>query len=103
MEKTAQWRFTPPIHVIVAFHQALAEHTAEGGVAGRGKRYADNCRILVDGMREMGFETLLPDRLQAPIIVTRSEERRVGKEAVSTCKSRWSPYHYKKKKQKHKK
>ena len=70
MEKTAQWRFTPPIHVIVAFHQALAEHAAEGGVAGRGKRYADNCRILVDGMREMGFETLLPDRLQAPIIVT---------------------------------
>src|SRR3546814_1997856 len=63
-------RFTPPIHVIVAFHQALAEHTAEGGVAGRGKRYADNCRILVDGMRAMGFETLLPDRLQAPIIVT---------------------------------
>ncbi len=70
MEKNAQWRFTPPIHVIVAFHQALAEHRAEGGVAGRGKRYADNCRILVEGMRGMGFETLLPDRLQAPIIVT---------------------------------
>src|SRR3546814_13628965 len=27
----------------------------------------------------------------------RSEERRVGKECVSTCSSRWSPYHYKKK------
>src|SRR3546814_20566936 len=27
-----------------------------------------------------------------------SEERRVGKECVSTCRSRWSPYHYKKKK-----
>src|SRR3546814_18643551 len=26
---------------------------------------------------------------------TRSEERRVGKECVSTCRSRWSPYHYK--------
>src|SRR3546814_20883041 len=26
----------------------------------------------------------------------RSEERRVGKECVSTCSSRWSPYHYKK-------
>src|SRR3546814_14767812 len=24
---------------------------------------------------------------------TRSEERRVGKECVSTCRSRWSPYH----------
>src|SRR3546814_17851801 len=28
---------------------------------------------------------------------TRSEERRVGKECVSTCRSRWSPYHSKKK------
>src|SRR3546814_13084672 len=27
---------------------------------------------------------------------SRSEERRVGKECVSTCRSRWSPYHYKK-------
>src|SRR3546814_19614448 len=28
----------------------------------------------------------------------RSEERRVGKECVSTCRSRWSPYHSNKKK-----
>jgi 2-aminoethylphosphonate-pyruvate transaminase len=70
MEANGQWRFTPPTHVLAAFHQALAEHTAEGGVAGRGKRYRDNCRILVDGMRALGFETLLPDAIQAPIIVT---------------------------------
>src|SRR3546814_11974748 len=31
----------------------------------------------------------------------RSEERRVGKESVSTCRSRWSPYHSKKKNRKH--
>src|SRR3546814_6614663 len=30
--------------------------------------------------------------------LVRSEERRVGKECVSTCRSRWSPYHSKKKK-----
>lgn len=69
-EKTGQWRFTPPIHVIVALHQAIEEHAAEGGVAGRGRRYGDNCRILVDGLRGLGFKTLLPDELQAPIIVT---------------------------------
>src|SRR3546814_14284269 len=34
------------------------------------------------------------------ISLQRSEERRVGKECVSTCRSRWSPYHYKKKKKK---
>lgn len=70
MEKNAQWRFTPPTHVIVAFEQALREHEEEGGVSGRGARYRHNCRVLVDGMRELGFETLLPDELQAPIIVT---------------------------------
>jgi 2-aminoethylphosphonate-pyruvate transaminase len=70
MEKTGQWRFTPPTHVIVALDQALSEHAAEGGVAGRGARYASNCRILLRGLRAMGFETLLPDALQAPIIVT---------------------------------
>src|SRR3546814_16950691 len=31
------------------------------------------------------------------IPANRSEERRVGKECVSTCRSRWSPSHYKKK------
>src|SRR3546814_15785878 len=33
-----------------------------------------------------------------PTPIARSEERRVGKEGVSTCRSQWSPYHYKKKK-----
>src|SRR3546814_11493302 len=36
-----------------------------------------------------------------PSMRTRSEERRVGKECVSTCRSRWSPYHYKKTKNTH--
>src|SRR3546814_13544412 len=31
--------------------------------------------------------------LGMPTIYIRSEERRVGKECVSTCRSRWSPYH----------
>jgi 2-aminoethylphosphonate-pyruvate transaminase len=70
LDKTGQYRFTPPIHVIVAFHQALQEFWAEGGVAGRGGRYAENARILIGGMRSLGFETLLPDALQAPIIAT---------------------------------
>jgi len=70
MERTGQWRFTPPTHVLAALDHALDLFTAEGGVAGRGARYARNCRILVDGLRQMGFETLLPDHLQAPIIVT---------------------------------
>lgn len=70
MEGNGQWRFTPPTHAILAFDRALDEFEQEGGVEGRGGRYRSNCRILVDGMRRMGFRTLLPDELQAPIIVT---------------------------------
>ena len=70
MENSGQWRFTPPTHCILAFDKALQEFAEEGGVAGRGERYTENCKILVEGMRALGFKTLLPDALQAPIIVT---------------------------------
>jgi 2-aminoethylphosphonate-pyruvate transaminase len=70
MQKNRQWRFTPPTHVLLAFDQALTEFEVEGGVAGRGGRYRANCDLLVAGMRAMGFKTLLPDELQAPIIIT---------------------------------
>lgn len=70
MEKNAQWRFTPPTHVIVAFDAAIRQFLQAGGVPGRFKRYMENRDILIDGMRSLGFETLLPDHLQAPIIVT---------------------------------
>lgn len=70
LERNGQWRFTPPTHVLAALDQALDEHVAEGGVAGRGGRYRRNHEVLVDGMLAMGFETLVPRELQAPIIVT---------------------------------
>ena len=70
MEANGQWRFTPPTHVMAAFHQALLEHEAEGGVPGRYQRYRRNCDVLVGGMRELGFKPLLPAGSQAPIIVT---------------------------------
>jgi 2-aminoethylphosphonate-pyruvate transaminase len=65
-----QWRFTPPTHVIYALDSALKQFKNEGGLKSRHLRYSNNCRILIDGMRALGFETLLPDELQAPIIVT---------------------------------
>ena len=70
MEKTGQWRYTPPTHVVAAFLQALDEHAAEGGVAGRGARYAENRDVMVAGLRKLGFETLLQDGWLSPIIVT---------------------------------
>lgn len=70
MNETGQWRFTPPTHCLLALDTALQELEREGGIAGRRRRYQENCRVLVTGMRELGFETLLPDGLQAPVIVT---------------------------------
>jgi len=68
--KSGQWRFTPPTHTIMAFREALRQHEAEGGVAGRGARYRANMETLIKGMREMGFETLLDDAEMAPVIIT---------------------------------
>ena len=70
MEKNKQWRFTPPTHVLAAFQQAINEHSKEGGVEGRHKRYSNNCKIICDGMKEIGFKQLLSNELQAPIIIT---------------------------------
>ncbi|ALD93331.1 2-aminoethylphosphonate-pyruvate transaminase [Cupriavidus gilardii CR3] len=70
MQKTTQWRFTPPTHVVAAFRAALDQYLAEGGQAVRGARYRRNCAALIDGMRELGFRPFLRPEVQAPIIVT---------------------------------
>ena len=70
MEKSGQWRFTPPTHVVAAFLTALEIHEEEGGIAGRGARYTNNRDVMVSGMRDLGFETLLDERWLSPIIVT---------------------------------
>ncbi len=70
MNKSGQWRFTPPTHAVAAFLAALDAHEVEGGVAGRGGRYTRNRDVMVAGMRDLGFETLLDDRWLSPIIVT---------------------------------
>ena len=70
LEANGQFRFTPPTHALVAFHQAMREHAEEGGVAARGGRYQRNAQLLIKGMREMGFSTLLSDNESGPIIQT---------------------------------
>ncbi len=68
--KGGKWRFTSPTHVVRAFAQAMKELEEEGGVAARYARYRRNHRILVDGMRALGFSCLLPDENQSPIITS---------------------------------
>ena len=70
LETSGQFRFTPPTHALVAFDQALKEHEQQGGVDGRGARYARNAQALVAGMRQIGFSTLLEEEVSGPIIQT---------------------------------
>jgi 2-aminoethylphosphonate-pyruvate transaminase len=70
MEKTGQWRFTPPTHVVAALDEAVTQFVEEGGQPARLARYQANCKTLVDGMARLGFKTFLAAAVQAPIIVT---------------------------------
>jgi 2-aminoethylphosphonate-pyruvate transaminase len=70
LEGNGQFRFTPPTHALLAFHQALLELEAEGGVAGRAARYQANHRTLIDGMRKLGFEEYLAPKDQGYIITS---------------------------------
>jgi len=70
MERTTQWRYTPPTHVVVALDAALRQYQEQGGQAARLARYTANCETLVTGMAEIGLRPFLDPRIQAPIIVT---------------------------------
>jgi 2-aminoethylphosphonate-pyruvate transaminase len=49
---------------------AVDQFKAEGGQPARLKRYSENCRTLIDGMRRLDFRPYLKPEFQAPIIVT---------------------------------
>jgi len=70
MQKTTQWRYTPPTHVVAALRAALDQFLAEGGQPARGARYQRNCDTLTSAMRALGFKPYLTAEHQAPVIVT---------------------------------
>jgi 2-aminoethylphosphonate-pyruvate transaminase len=70
LQRTGQWRFTPPTHVVAALRSALDQFISDGGQPARYARYRASCLALVDGLRALGLRTYLDDAVQAPIIVT---------------------------------
>lgn len=68
-EDAGRWRFTPPAQAIAALVAALRQHAAEGREA-RLARVQGNWRTLVEGLRALGFETVLPDEAASPVIAT---------------------------------
>jgi 2-aminoethylphosphonate-pyruvate transaminase len=69
-ENDGQFRFTPPIHSILAFRQALIELEQEGGVAARGARYKKNYEATLQAMQGMGFKTYLKPKDRGYIITS---------------------------------
>ena len=65
-----KWRFTSPTHVVAAFHKALEELRAEGGIAARHERYARTNAALREGMEALGFTAYIDKDVQGPIITT---------------------------------
>jgi 2-aminoethylphosphonate-pyruvate transaminase len=70
LEKDGQFRFTPPTHVVLALHRALAELELEGGVAARERRYRANHARLRAGMERLGFRAYVPAQHSSAIIST---------------------------------
>ena len=61
---------------------------------GQMKRQLENSRCFRQGMEKDLEECALPGFVDSKNEEkTRSEERRVGKECLRLCRSRWSPYH----------
>jgi len=70
LEKTGQFRYTPPTHSILAFAQALRELKQEGGIPARTSRYQANHNTLVEGMKRLGFRPYLDPSVQSHIITS---------------------------------
>lgn len=70
LEKSGQFRFTPPTLSIMAFHCALQELKDEGGIPAREKRYKANKSILDAGMKNLGFRQYLDPGIQGHIITS---------------------------------
>jgi 2-aminoethylphosphonate-pyruvate transaminase len=70
LEADGQFRFTPPTHALLAFHQALLELEDEGGVVGRAMRYSANHAALMCGAEQLGLKPYLAPHDLSPIITT---------------------------------
>jgi 2-aminoethylphosphonate-pyruvate transaminase len=70
LKKNNQFRFTPPIQTILAFHQAIEELKNEGGIEKRAERYLGNYQRLIEGTEALGLQTYLDKKNQGYIITS---------------------------------
>src|SRR3546814_14450659 len=79
-------------------HAWIVSIVAVGLAAWSGHPLAWLLAIVIVGGRQLGLAILMHEAAHGLLhpnrkVNNRSEERRVGQEGVSTCRSRWAPYH----------
>ncbi|WP_282497919.1 2-aminoethylphosphonate aminotransferase [Pantoea stewartii] len=77
LEQDGQWRFTPPLQIMLALQQAIAEFHEQGGRAARYKVYQQRMEYLLQGMASLGFTPIIDAEYRAPLIVTLAPQSEV--------------------------
>src|SRR3546814_18266238 len=82
-------RIAPDIVIHTTGPFQAQDHRVAKACVAQGSHYLDlaDARTIVTTIDQLDADA------KAKAVLVRSEERRVGKECVSTCRSRWSPYH----------
>ncbi len=70
LDRDGQWRFTPPLQIMLALQQAIAEFHAAGGRVARYEAYQQRMDRLLTGMAALGFTPVIQAAHRAPLIVT---------------------------------
>src|SRR3546814_787706 len=83
----------------IAGKEAIQQDQVSGRVVDESHNPVEGVTVTIKGASDAttsnadGDYQLTVEGVHSVLVFTRSEERRVGKECVSTCRSRWSPYH----------
>src|SRR3546814_16710809 len=89
-------------HLVLEAHDAEPRVARAVGQPARDEEAGEPAFGIGEGQESIAHrrraEPFMPGQAVPAILAGRSEERRVGTECVSTCRSRWSAYHYKTKK-----
>lgn len=70
LDHSGEWRFTPPLQVMLALRQAIFEYLAQGGRLARYETYQRRMAHLLQGMAALGFTPVIDAQHRAPLIVT---------------------------------
>lgn len=69
-QNPGSFRFTSPTHVLLALNEAVDELMEQGGIEKRNERYRSVQKKIRSAMIDFGFQTLVSDEIQSPVITT---------------------------------